>query len=249
MCELVLRETTLLPHPNPGLLSAEWIARLATVSPSMGLMLETTNAALLQPGAAHDNAPDKVPSQAPAHHRRSRQAECSLHYRPADRHRRDSGRPRRHASRDPRTASPLRTYPGSHRSKLPCRSPPSPCGIGPSQRMAKCCARLRSRACSCRMSISRRRRIFRRPSTTICWTRGINDWGGVSPLDPRFHQSRKTVAASGGTEVAHRVQRIQLAPASPRLPGVPACGTATRVADRKTQCRRRSARLRAKAAA
>ncbi len=47
MCERVLRETTLLPHPNPGLLSAEWIARLAAVSPSMGLMLETTNTALL----------------------------------------------------------------------------------------------------------------------------------------------------------------------------------------------------------
>jgi 7,8-didemethyl-8-hydroxy-5-deazariboflavin synthase CofG subunit len=63
MCELVLRETTLLPHPNPGLLSAEWIARLASVSPSMGLMLETTNAALLAPGAAHDNAPDKSPAK------------------------------------------------------------------------------------------------------------------------------------------------------------------------------------------
>lgn len=63
MCELVLRETSLLPHPNPGLLSAEWIGRLAAVSPSMGLMLETTNAALLAPGAAHDNAPDKVPAK------------------------------------------------------------------------------------------------------------------------------------------------------------------------------------------
>jgi FO synthase len=63
MCELVLRETSLLPHPNPGLLSAEWIARLAVVSPSMGLMLETTNASLLAPGAAHDNAPDKVPAK------------------------------------------------------------------------------------------------------------------------------------------------------------------------------------------
>ena len=61
MCALVLRETSLLPHPNPGLLSAEWIARLAAVSPSMGLMLETTNNNLLAPGAAHDNAPDKVP--------------------------------------------------------------------------------------------------------------------------------------------------------------------------------------------
>jgi len=63
MCELILRETTLLPHPNPGLLSAEWIARLAAVSPSMGLMLETTNESLLAPGAAHDNAPDKVPAK------------------------------------------------------------------------------------------------------------------------------------------------------------------------------------------
>ena len=63
MCELVLRETTLLPHPNPGLLSAEWIGRLAKVSPSMGLMLETTNASLLVPGTAHDNAPDKVPAK------------------------------------------------------------------------------------------------------------------------------------------------------------------------------------------
>jgi len=62
MCELVLRETSLLPHPNPGLMSAEWISRLATVSPSMGLMLETTNDALLAPGAAHDNAPDKIPA-------------------------------------------------------------------------------------------------------------------------------------------------------------------------------------------
>src|SRR5215469_544527 len=63
MCELVLRETTLLPHPNPGLMSAEWIRRLAAVSPSMGLMLETTNASLLAAGAAHDNAPDKVPAK------------------------------------------------------------------------------------------------------------------------------------------------------------------------------------------
>ncbi len=63
MCELVLRETSLLPHPNPGLLSAEWIVRLAAVSPSMGLMLETTNHTLLAPGAAHDNAPDKVPAK------------------------------------------------------------------------------------------------------------------------------------------------------------------------------------------
>jgi 7,8-didemethyl-8-hydroxy-5-deazariboflavin synthase CofG subunit len=63
MCELVLRETSLLPHPNPGLLSAEWIARLAAVSASMGLMLESMSGHLLVPGAAHDNAPDKIPAK------------------------------------------------------------------------------------------------------------------------------------------------------------------------------------------
>lgn len=63
MCELVLQETSLLPHPNPGLLSAEWISRLAAVSPSMGLMLESTNPALLSRGAAHDGAPDKIPAK------------------------------------------------------------------------------------------------------------------------------------------------------------------------------------------
>ncbi|HST08845.1 MAG TPA: 7,8-didemethyl-8-hydroxy-5-deazariboflavin synthase CofG, partial [Terriglobales bacterium] len=63
MCELVLRETSVLPHPNPGLMSAEWIRRLAAVSPSMGLMLETTNADLLGRGLAHDNAPDKLPAK------------------------------------------------------------------------------------------------------------------------------------------------------------------------------------------
>ena len=63
MCEKVLRESTLLPHPNPGLMSAEWLQRLARVSPSMGLMLETTSSRLLGSGAAHDDAPDKDPAK------------------------------------------------------------------------------------------------------------------------------------------------------------------------------------------
>jgi FO synthase len=63
MCDLVLRETSLLPHPNPGLLSAEWIRRLAAVSPSMGIMLESTNDSLLRLGNAHYNAPDKIPAK------------------------------------------------------------------------------------------------------------------------------------------------------------------------------------------
>jgi FO synthase len=60
MCELVLRETRLLPHANPGLLSANWIERLRVSNPSLGLMLESTSTHL---GAAHPDgrAPDKLP--------------------------------------------------------------------------------------------------------------------------------------------------------------------------------------------
>jgi FO synthase len=60
MCELVLRETRLIPHANPGLMSVEWVRRLRDVSPSLGLMLETTNATI----AAHaDRTPDKAPAK------------------------------------------------------------------------------------------------------------------------------------------------------------------------------------------
>ncbi len=60
-CELVLRETGLIPHANPGLLSAQWLRRLRAVSPSIGLMLESTSERLMrQP--AHRGAPDKVPA-------------------------------------------------------------------------------------------------------------------------------------------------------------------------------------------
>jgi len=62
MCDLVLRETSLLPHSNPGLMSANWIERLRSSNPSLGLMLENTSTRLLQKGSAHWNAPDKVPS-------------------------------------------------------------------------------------------------------------------------------------------------------------------------------------------
>jgi FO synthase len=61
MCALVLRETRLLPHANPGLLSANWIERLRASNPSLGLMLESTSTDLV---AAHPagRAPDKVPA-------------------------------------------------------------------------------------------------------------------------------------------------------------------------------------------
>lgn len=61
--ERVLAETGLLPHANPGLMTEHDLAALREVNVSMGIMLESTSTRLLGAGAAHDRAPDKVPSR------------------------------------------------------------------------------------------------------------------------------------------------------------------------------------------
>jgi FO synthase len=62
-CALTLEESTLLPHVNPGLMGERDLAALREVSVSMGLMLESVSPRLLEPGMAHDRAPDKVPAR------------------------------------------------------------------------------------------------------------------------------------------------------------------------------------------
>jgi FO synthase len=59
---LVIEETGLLPHLNPGVMTWEDMARLKHVSPSMGLMVEQTSERLLQKGMPHHGSPDKEPS-------------------------------------------------------------------------------------------------------------------------------------------------------------------------------------------
>ena len=61
MCKLVLEETTLLPHANPGTMSRREMAALQPYNPSMGLMLESTGAGLYGPGGPHEFAPSKRP--------------------------------------------------------------------------------------------------------------------------------------------------------------------------------------------
>jgi FO synthase len=61
MCALVLRETGLLPHANPGIMSRSEMAGLRTVSASQGMMLESLSARLCEPGGVHYGSPDKRP--------------------------------------------------------------------------------------------------------------------------------------------------------------------------------------------
>ncbi len=61
-CKVVLEETQLLPHCNPGVMGKKDLRRLKEVNVSMGLMLENISDRLLLPGGPHDNAPDKKPA-------------------------------------------------------------------------------------------------------------------------------------------------------------------------------------------
>ena len=63
MAKLVLDETGLLPHLNPGVMDAADLKRLRPVSASMGLMLESASDRLGERGAPHFGSPDKIPAR------------------------------------------------------------------------------------------------------------------------------------------------------------------------------------------
>jgi FO synthase len=63
MAIMVLEETGLLPHLNPGVLRWEDFQRLKPVAPSMGMMLESTATRLFTDvGGPHYGSPDKDPA-------------------------------------------------------------------------------------------------------------------------------------------------------------------------------------------
>jgi FO synthase len=62
MAALVLRETGLLPHLNPGVLTPADYAALRPVAPSFGLMLESASPRLAARGGPHFGSPDKDPA-------------------------------------------------------------------------------------------------------------------------------------------------------------------------------------------
>src|SRR5829696_3601937 len=63
MAGLVLDETGLLPHLNPGVLSRDELNALRPVSASMGIMLETVAERLSAKGGPHWASPDKLPAR------------------------------------------------------------------------------------------------------------------------------------------------------------------------------------------
>jgi FO synthase len=61
MADLVFKETGLLPHVNPGIMTTEDLTMLRKVSVSMGIMLESASERLTERGMPHFGSPDKKP--------------------------------------------------------------------------------------------------------------------------------------------------------------------------------------------
>ena len=62
MCRSVFEKTGLLPHVNPGTMSADEIGLLRGVSVSQGIMLESASERLCRKGGPHFGSPDKAPA-------------------------------------------------------------------------------------------------------------------------------------------------------------------------------------------
>ncbi|GEB47125.1 FO synthase [Microbacterium testaceum] len=63
VARLITAETGMLVHANPGVMHPDELAALRPVSPSMGMMLETTSRRLYEePGQVHFGSPDKDPA-------------------------------------------------------------------------------------------------------------------------------------------------------------------------------------------
>ena len=60
---VVYDEVGLLPHLNPGVMTADEIGALRDVSVSMGIMLETVSDRLSEKGGPHFGSPDKAPAR------------------------------------------------------------------------------------------------------------------------------------------------------------------------------------------
>ncbi|MEX2422421.1 MAG: 7,8-didemethyl-8-hydroxy-5-deazariboflavin synthase CofG [Acidimicrobiia bacterium] len=62
MSRLVVGETSLFPHANPGVMNAAEIRLLRPTNVSMGMMLENVSPRLTEPGMPHHASPDKDPA-------------------------------------------------------------------------------------------------------------------------------------------------------------------------------------------
>ena len=116
---LVLKETGLLPHLNPGVMDEAWLARLRKVSVSQGIMLETASERLSRARRPALRLARQAAGRAARHAGGRRARARAVHHRHSDRHRRDARGAHRGAAGDPRAARALRPHPGGDHPEFP----------------------------------------------------------------------------------------------------------------------------------
>ena len=176
----MLEETSLLPHLNPGVLTAADFALLRPVAASMGLMLEThARAALAERGGPHFGSPDKLPAARLETLRLAGEARVPF----------TTGiligigetREERLDALLAIAAAELGTCRRSS-SRTSARSPARAWPARPSPRSRSCSGRSLPRGCSCRTNVSVQAPPNLSEDFAALLDAGIDDWGGVSPV-------------------------------------------------------------------
>ena len=116
--DLVLKNSTLLPHLNPGVMTADDFVKLRPVAASMGLMLETVSERLSSRGGPHFGSPDKIPAVRTRVHPCRRRSCDPLHQRASHRNWRNPSRADRKSPRASQSARRVRPCAGDHHSAI-----------------------------------------------------------------------------------------------------------------------------------
>ena len=212
MAVRVLEETGLLPHLNPGVMSWEELNRLKPVSPSMGMMLETTSTRLFtEKGEAHYGSPDKDPAVrlrvledagrlsipfttgllVGIGENLTERAETIFAIRagrPAVRRHPGGDRPELPGQARHRDAARRRPRPGRvprHDRGHPAAARPEAAGAGAARTWSTCA--------ECRALLEA----------------GVDDWGGVSPLTPDHVNPERPWPSLERLRVDHRRVRLR----------------------------------------
>ena len=190
MCELVLRENDSAAAPQSRAAECRVDCTSGRVSPSMGLMLETTNVHCLRQAPPTTTLPTNFPPNA-CDDRRRRQTKRSLHHRPADRHRRD--RSKIASIRCSRSATCIERY--GHIQEVIVQNfrvkPAIPMAHWPEPSRGDMLRTVAvARLLMPEVNIQAPPNLSA-PYYEDLLDAGINDWGGVSPLTPDFINPEK----------------------------------------------------------
>ena len=182
VAKLVLEETGLLPHLNPGVMSRDELVALRPVSASMGIMLETASERLSAKGGAALGLAGQGACPPPRDDRPGRRAADPVHERDPDRDRRDAGGADRGARGSARAARAARPPAGGDRAELPRQAGHADGGASRAEpRRAPLDDRGRAAAAPADVSVQAPPNLAYDDFPRLL-DAGIDDWGGVSPV-------------------------------------------------------------------